>query len=138
MKRRGLLITSNKGFTLLEVIVSLIVISLFGAMLLGFFQTQIVGSTVPIDAMRDGFALDQIMERMTADYENIVNTDPNPLTTLDTNITTLSYGTYTAITQFIAFDGLNNEIAATCPTDCTILKVTITVSNQTITTIFTQ
>lgn len=140
MKTAVIFHTSNKGFTLLEVIVSLIIISIFGAAFIGFFQTQIAGSTQPVIAVQQGFSLGEIMEKIKADYELLINADPTPLITLEANIqaSPSSYGEYTAITKFINFDGSGNEEAAACSANCTHLKVSIMVGDQSLTTVFSK
>ncbi|MCD4678732.1 MAG: type II secretion system GspH family protein [Desulfobacula sp.] len=130
----------NKGFTLLEVIVVLIMISLFGIIFVSFFDTQIVGSTKPVTMMQQGFALEDVLEKINADYENLVTSDATPLVTLETKINASPsvYGEYTATTKFITFDGSDNEESAACTVNCTTLKVIITIGDQTLTTLFTK
>ncbi|MCP3876707.1 MAG: type II secretion system protein [Desulfobacteraceae bacterium] len=128
----------DKGFTLVEVIVALIMISLFGIMFVSFFQTQIVGSTTPVTMMEQGFALEGIIEKINADYTDLVNTDPTPLLTLQARINAFNYGVYTPTTRFITFDGGGNEESAACTVDCATLKVSIAVGDQTVTTLFTR
>jgi prepilin-type N-terminal cleavage/methylation domain-containing protein len=127
---------SDKGFSLIEVIVTLILISLLGIMLVSFYQTQIAPSTTPVIMRQQGFTLDGILEKINADYQQLLVSDPNPLAALQTNINAYDYGTYTAATEFIAFDASDNEIS--CAVACRILKVTITIGDQSLTTIFTQ
>ncbi|MBU1194781.1 MAG: type II secretion system GspH family protein [Proteobacteria bacterium] len=140
MKAAVIFHTSDKGFTLLEVIVSLIILSIFGAAFVSFFQTRIASSTQPVIAVQQGFSLDEIMEKIKAEYELLINADPTPLITLQANIqaTPSSYGEYTAITKFINFDGSGNEEAAECSANCSHLKVSITVGDQNLTTVFSK
>ena len=140
MKQAGHPNNFNKGFTLLEVIVVLIMISLFGVIFVGFFDTQIVGSTNPVTMMQQGFSVEEVLEKINADYEDLVNSDATPLLTLETRINTFpsGYGDYTATTRFIDFDASDNEDSTACTVDCTTLKVTITIEDQTLTTLFTR
>lgn len=129
---------SDMGFTLLEVIVSLIVLSIFSAAFISFFQTQIAGSTQPVIDVQEGFVLDEIMEKIKADYELLHTADATPLLTLQANINASTYGTYTAVTKLINFDASGNEEALACTVNCTSLKVTITVGDQSLTTVFSK
>ncbi len=128
----------NKGFTLLEVIVSLIIISLFSAVFLGFYETHVVGSTKPVQMMEQGLALESVMEKISADYVDLLNSNSTPLSTLETRINTSIYGDYTPATKFVTFDSSNHEESAPCTAGCTNLKVSITIGDQTITTLFTE
>ena len=109
-------------------------------MFVTFYKTQIVGSTRPVTMMQQGFALEEILEKMNSDYKTLITSDPAPLITLEAKIIALPsvYGDYTSITKMITFDASENEEAAPCTVDCSILKVAVTVGEQTITTLFTR
>ncbi len=128
----------DKGFTLIEVIVALIMVSLFGIMFVSFFQTQIVGSTQPVTMMEQGFEVEEIIEKINADYILLVDSDPTPLLTLQTKINASFYGVYTPTTKFITFDVSNNEESTACTIDCATLKVSIAAGDQILTTLFTR
>ena len=66
----------KNGFTLIEIILSLVVIAILGAMYAQFFGTAFQQSSIPIQSIRDSFELQQVMEKITTDYEN----DPTDLT----------------------------------------------------------
>lgn len=140
MKTSAKFFLTQTGFTLLEVIVSLVIISLSGAMLLTFYNTQVGGSEQPVTLMEQGLALETTLEKITADYTYLLENDATPLLTLETriNASPSSYGVYSAVTKFITFDGSGNEESAACTADCTSLKVTITMGNQSLTTLFTK
>ncbi|MBN1663709.1 MAG: type II secretion system protein [Deltaproteobacteria bacterium] len=70
-----------QGFTLIEVIVSLIVASILGAMLISFMGTTVVQSANPVIQAQNGAYINQIMENMTADYKYLVSTSGTPMTT---------------------------------------------------------
>ncbi|KUG21669.1 hypothetical protein ASZ90_008565 [hydrocarbon metagenome] len=60
---------NNRGFTLLEVIVSLVVAAILGAMLVQFMGTGLMKSYNPVILAQNGTYLNTIMEKMTADYK---------------------------------------------------------------------
>jgi len=123
-----------------EVIVALIMISLFGIVLVSFYDTQVKGSTKSVTMMQQGFALEEILEKINADYKDLLISDPTPLVTLNNKINTVPsvYGEYTAVNKFISFDNTGAETGAPCTVDCTALKVSVTIEDQTITTLFTR
>ena len=61
-------IKSGKGFTLIEVIVSLIVAGILGAMLVAFMGTSVMKSANPVILAQNGTYLNAIMEKMYAEY----------------------------------------------------------------------
>lgn len=67
--RRLYKMKSNRGFTLLEVIVSLVVAALLGAMLVQFMGTGLMKSYNPFILAENGTYLNMIMENITADYK---------------------------------------------------------------------
>jgi prepilin-type N-terminal cleavage/methylation domain-containing protein len=60
---------NNGGFTLLEVIVSLVVAAILGAILVQFMGTGLMKSYNPVILAQNGTYLNTIMEKMTADYK---------------------------------------------------------------------
>lgn len=66
--RRLYKMNNNSGFTLLEVIVSLVVAAILGAMLVQFMGTGMMKSYNPVIMAEKGTYLNKIMERMTSDY----------------------------------------------------------------------
>jgi len=135
--------SDQRGLTLLEIIVSLIVAAVMGAMLVQFMGTSMVKSAKPISRLQEGFVLNDAMENMTADYKRLLAADSSPLATLkgyiDSGGTVGSdpyYGSYTPTTGFILFSG-GNEVEDTGGTN-RLLKVTLTKEGQSITTLFTK
>ncbi len=62
------------GFTLIEVIITLVVIGIVAAMTATYFGTSITQSSTPIHRLRAAGKLNQIMEKITADYNNATAT----------------------------------------------------------------
>jgi len=131
--------TPNCGFTLLEIIVTLTVASVLGTVIFLYMNTSLTRSTEPIARIQKTYSLNQIVEQITADYKKLLDTDSNPLATLQGRIAGNTYGQYTQQTAFITFSGpvsgLYSEITNSGDR---ILKVAITLNNQTITVLFTK
>lgn len=79
-------IKNSRGFTLIEVIVSLVVAGILGAMLITFMGSDVVQSANPVILAQNGAYLNEIMENMTADYKNLLSTDSSPMSTFMTNV----------------------------------------------------
>ena len=116
----------ENGFTLIEIILTLVVVAILGAMYAQFFGTAFVQSSIPIQNIRHSFELQQVMENITTDYEN----DPTDLTSLRNGIVS-NYVEYDPVTQFIELDDDDNS-----PQN--ILEVTIKNESGIITTLFTS
>jgi prepilin-type N-terminal cleavage/methylation domain-containing protein len=77
---------NGRGFTLIEVIVSLILASILGAMLVSFMGSNVMQSGNPVLLAQNGAYLNQIMENMGADYRNLMATSATPLTAFIANV----------------------------------------------------
>ncbi len=129
---------SNKqGFTLLEVLVTMVVASILGVILLQFMGTSMRRSYEPVRMVQNGFELNQIMEKMNADYKNLLLNSDTPLESLKTAIDNDTYGTYSVVyNNFIIFNNGSEQL------DDTIikrtLKVKITNGSQSMTALFAK
>ncbi|MFC1813843.1 type II secretion system protein [Thermodesulfobacteriota bacterium] len=137
MRTKRYLKISDRGFTLLEIVITLVVASILGAVLAQYMSTVLARSTEPITFIQESFALNRIIEEMTTDYRSLLETDSDPLETLKGYIdgNTPNYGQYTPVTKYILFTGGAEVEEAT---DKRILKATITSSNQSVTVLFTK
>lgn len=131
------------GFTLLEVIVVLVVASILGSLLVEFMGTSVIRSGNPLVMVQSEFSLNEVMEKMTADYKKLIAENATPLTTFKTYVengnvasNTPYYGQYTVTTKYITFDVNNTENASASGDK--VLKVTISDHGQTLTALFTK
>jgi len=132
-------LSEKSGFTLIEIIVTLTVTAILSVMLVQFMGTSLSRSAEPILSMQEGMALRSIFESMNADYKQLLFTDNTPLDTFKTRVETAGlYGTY-ALTDstYILFDGSQVEVPCNTP-DCRILKVTISLGDHSLTSLFTR
>jgi len=67
---KSLLKNSQPGFTLLEIIISLIIASILGALVYTYFGSAFTESGTPIARLNSVFELHKAMENITADYNN--------------------------------------------------------------------
>ncbi len=148
MKTKPSLLSKNQGFTLLEVIITLIVGSILGAILVQFMGTSMKNSFEPVLMVQNGNGVYQIMERMNADYKmRLLTSTVNPLEdfridVVNGNDLLLSdpyFGDYSVVTtKYITFNvGAEDPVPDPAPAP-NVLKVTITHGGQSLTALFAK
>lgn len=80
------LLMKKHGFTLIEILVTIIVSSILAVMLMQIMQGHAWRSFWPLTKLNQGLALQDVMEKISADYRNLVITDTQPLVTLQNRI----------------------------------------------------
>ncbi|MCX5849013.1 MAG: prepilin-type N-terminal cleavage/methylation domain-containing protein [Deltaproteobacteria bacterium] len=146
MKKNKLFRSRASGFTLIEVIVTIVVAAILGAMLATFMKTNITGSANPVIRVGNEYNLGQVMENITANYKKMIATDSTPLATIKSSIGAAgstvnnAYGSYKVINNdYITFNCSGSSCSASSGGSL-LLKVTIAdpLNTQTITVLFTQ
>jgi prepilin-type N-terminal cleavage/methylation domain-containing protein len=132
-------IMANKaGFTLIEVIVTLVVAAILAALFVNLMGPNLIGSSISAVRAKNHYELIAVVEEMNIDYIKLMNAaDTNVLGTLQSRIAAGHYGQYTQVTKFITFNSSNIEEEDETPGSNT-LKVTISRGDQTITILFTK
>jgi len=146
MKKKSSLLTENQGFTLLEVIITLIVGSILGAILVQFMGTSMKNSFEPVLMVQDGNGVFEIMEKLNSDYKmRLMTSTVNPLGDFRTDVINGMLplvdpviGHYTVVTKYITFTGGVENVAPDPSSDPDVLKVTITHGGQSLTALFTK
>lgn len=150
MKPAGRLSGKPNGFTLLEVIISLIVASILGAILLEFMGQTVHKSFVPVKMAQNSMELTGVVECLTANYRKQMLASlsasasaNDPLDQFKTAVENNSYecGDYTATTSWIIFtsSGEANVLAeAADNSGDRVLKVTIVRGQHEVTALYTQ
>jgi prepilin-type N-terminal cleavage/methylation domain-containing protein len=124
---------NDKGFTLIEIIVTLTLVAVVAAMVLPYLYTTLSQSSTPMWRLRDTLALKQIMENITQDYHTTtLDALQISIGTEDTSQNN-NYGSYRVINnRFVQF---SSNIEAAGGTN--LLKVTIANSaGEQLTTLF--
>ena len=67
---------SESGFTLLEIIITFVVLAIVGGMMAAYFGKSITQSSIPIFRLNAAARLNEIMEKITAEYEQIPRWSP--------------------------------------------------------------
>jgi len=140
-------ILTNKGFTLIEVIITFIVLSIVIAMMAPFFGTNFRQSSAPMFNLQQATSLQAVMENIISDSYNSFQfngqksgpTSCTDLQTLQTriNASPSNYGAYTVVQN-----GFITNLGDTPNNNCTatnkILQVTIRdTKGETLTSLFT-
>ncbi len=144
--------SSQAGFTLIEIIVTLIVASILGAILLEYMGQTVYKSYEPVNMARESMGLTSIMECINAEYKKsmlaMVQSDSSMVshlndfkTAIDNN--SFSCGTYTSATSWVQFNSSGQpdqyvEAIDGDPNNHRVLKVSVVHGNHEITTLYTR
>jgi len=151
MKMIHTLNPNQKGFTLVEIIVTIVVAAILGAMFLQVMETNLTGSVGPLIRVQDTFTLNEVMEKITADYKKLTIEDQTPLATLksrignkDEEVTNGIYGSYTVkYNDYVVFndddgDGIYDEVHDDGSGGNKVLKVAVSIGDERLTSLFTK
>jgi prepilin-type N-terminal cleavage/methylation domain-containing protein len=136
----------SKGFTLVEIIATIIAAGILGVVFVNFMGTALTSSYNAVEIARDEAGAEGTMEAIIADYVAAINSNPaSALANIRNKINNKDYGDNVTWT-YIEFDGGGAEIdRGTSPTDN--LKVVLQASGPgapaisgrySLTTIFTN
>ncbi|MFA5285409.1 MAG: type II secretion system protein [Smithellaceae bacterium] len=127
---------TKNGFTLIEIIITLVIASILGVIIFQYLGSSMVRSSDPIFRLKKSLTLQQVAENITADYKRNF-TDLVGLKAKVESPSTSGYGDYTVVTsKYIKFDNFQ-EIDEPNADIKKMLKVTIkNEQNETLTMLF--
>ena len=141
------------GFTLIEIIVTIVIAAIMGVFFVQFVGTNVIHSADPVLRVQNLSGATHIMEYMTKDYKWLASTQSNFLATFKDYVAYGNgdtarypgkptgfpyYGQYDIVyNDYIIFDGARMEQPAG-PAEQNILKVSIRRGDQTVTALFTR
>ncbi len=129
-------IFSRRGFTLLEIIVSITIAGIMGAMLIQFAGTAVTLSANPVKIVRDEVTSQGIMEEIISQYVTEMNEAPaTALADLVTIISGPSYSSYVTY-GYITFAADGTEQSSGSPTNT--LKVVVQINDNEQTVLFAK
>lgn len=144
MKAYSMSDRDQKGFTLVEVIITILVASILGLIFIQFMGTSMTGSVEPVIRVQDAFTIEQVMEKMTADYKKLRVESSTPLATLQLRVSSGNYGSYSVKhNDYILFndgdgDGIYDEVHDDGSGGNKILKVAVSIGDERLTSLFTK
>jgi prepilin-type N-terminal cleavage/methylation domain-containing protein len=132
MKSRKAIIFSHKGFTLIEIIATIMVAGILSALFIQFMGTALMRSGDAVNIVHDEASIEGLMEEIISDYLEQINKD-TPASALNT-IKTKNYGADVTM-EYIQFDGDGNEQPSG---SSNYLKVIIHAKGHTLTAVLTK
>ena len=125
---------NEAGFTLLEIIVTILVASVLAALMVQFMNTAMIRGGDPAEAVRAEADTGALLEQIVSDYVRQINSDPeNALDGLKT-----SYGSNASVTMtYISFDSSGQAVLEE-PNPTDTLQVTIQGGGYSTTTLLTN
>ncbi len=120
MKKRTAFHYDQRGFTLLEVIITLVIAAIFGSMLIQFTGTSMSRSADTVERVRNGSTLVRTIESITKDYRSWIQNNPDDPLVNFKNTIDASYGGGN-----IAVQTVFSDVDSGMDTDVEILWVTV-------------
>ena len=103
----------SKGFTLVEIIVTIVAAGILGAIFMHLMGTALNASWNAVEIVRDESNGEGVLERIIADYVADINNDPdNALGNIVTSYNGQTIEGITITTQYIVFDAGGNEVSS--------------------------
>ena len=137
-------LAKQRGFTIIEVIVTIVVGAIIGVVFFSYMGTQLSRSGDPVTIARAEGAAEMWMERIISDYVQEMNTPVTYSTALATifarDYTIGPYNMPAAVTltrTYVTYDGAGTEVAVTGGGTSTNLKVTVQAQGYSLTSILT-
>ena len=126
----------KRGFSLLEVIVSVVITAILGSLLLTMMRNPLTASSNPVLSLKNAYNLQKVMENM-ASFTNGLPSLTSSIGAEGSSQSNTSYGVYQVVyNRYIQFSGSTN---AETSGGTNILKVTIKdTSGDRLTRIFCQ
>ncbi|UCF90620.1 MAG: type II secretion system protein [Desulfobacterales bacterium] len=131
-------VPDQRGFTLVELIVTLIAAGILAAFFIHFMGTALVRSSNAVEMVSDEGRAEAVLEEIIADYVVAVNSDPdNALAAIVTSRNNNQYGAG-VLMEYIEFDAGGNEVTPSSLVDARTLKVTVQARGNDLTAIVTR
>jgi prepilin-type N-terminal cleavage/methylation domain-containing protein len=119
MRCKDITLSNEKGFTLIEAIITLVLVSILGAMFFEFMGPQLTGSPFQVLRVQDQYELIQETERLTGLYRDELNKETLDITTFKgAHVDTSPYNDNSQIITLTTSGGYTTQYG-------TILKVSL-------------
>lgn len=143
MRLQRRLSSNAQGFTLIEVIVTIVIGAVASVLLIQFIGGNMERSLVPLVRIDQSYQLTTVMENLTAHYKNLLLTDADPLGTFEDDIrngnvasNTPYFGDYASTLQYVDLSSGSESpcVAAICK----VLRVDLQRGEHRLTALFTN
>jgi prepilin-type N-terminal cleavage/methylation domain-containing protein len=136
MKAMASKIGRQNGFTLVEIIITLVAAGIMGVIFSSFMESALKGSSRSVEYVRDETDGIKVMEQIIGDYVREINSDPDNV--LETIIAKKGAGDYGSRVdmQYIVFNASGTETPS--PGTTNTLKITIQASGKNLVNILTR
>jgi prepilin-type N-terminal cleavage/methylation domain-containing protein len=129
----------NAGFTLIEIIVTITITAIAGALFVAFMGTSLTQSSLPISQVKSQYKLAQQMEEITSEYRKALAAGTLSLATLQTYAATKgNYYSAGYITLTSTDSSYTTQTQLLMVTLKVVDQTTIIPGEQTLVAIFTQ
>ncbi len=123
MKPRTPITHRQKGFTLVEIIITLVATGILGAIFIQMMGTALNDSWSTVEMVRDEAGAVQVMEQIIADYVYLMNTNPaGALAQIKSDVDAQNYGT-NVTGQYVNFDGSGDLVGPVAPGNTLLVTV---------------
>jgi prepilin-type N-terminal cleavage/methylation domain-containing protein len=138
MKPKKTTYLCHGGFTLIEVIVTLVIAAIMGTMLVSLMGTNLLKSALPVSLVGGQYKIIQEMEKITSRYrEEIKNPTAFNINTFKTTYVDTNAYVDAANTGLLTLTGKRTG-SADITTSSAILRVTLRSGDQSVQAFFTQ
>jgi prepilin-type N-terminal cleavage/methylation domain-containing protein len=129
-------LSGQKGFTLVEIIVTLILISITAVVMFPVLRTNLTKSAVPITRVDSQYQLVQAMDRLTARYRDEIQNDSLDITNFKNTYVDVNPFVDAGNTGFMGIGQITGNAYNTQSPD--ILRVTLVDGDLTLVSYFTE
>ena len=125
--RCGRTVSSAQGFTLVEMVVTIVLAAILGSILLVYTSSQLAGSAESVRMVQENSRAEKVMENVTRDYRDWLEGDPGKLSEFKTLVDSNYPGVQT---QFVTLRSDDESQS--------ILRVTVTLAERDLVALFTE
>ena len=129
---------NSKGFTLIEVIVTIVIAAILGTFLVSYMAGGIEKSGLPVIWVKQEFNIFETMEKITADYQKALLSSFSLSDFATNKVAPYAGGGMTVTSDFINIDKSSGDLTASDSTNGLILRVKLQKGDQSVTAFFTR
>ena len=133
-----ILLKNRKGFTLIEIIVTLIFVAITSVVMFPVLRTNLTKSAAPVTRVNSQYQLVQEMDQLTARYRDEILNESLLLTTFKNTYVDASAFVDAGNTGFVSAGQITGANGYSNQSSTNILRVTLVDGDQKLVTFFTQ